>query len=155
MGLECAADVACVALHLRQTLQGGGLRWKLWSELVLAEAGEVGFLAEVVLVRKVLVQQLSDLLCVPDLHVLGHQASQGVDDGAVPCLVVVLAVLGVPLVAVDLEEGLGQELRPELVVVTSTGQDWLPLVAARHAVIDLYESLLAHEPQLDPVLACW
>jgi hypothetical protein len=38
-------------------------------------------------------------------------------------------------------------------MVCGPRKDWHTFVAAWHAVIDFYETLFAHESQLDPVLA--
>jgi hypothetical protein len=64
-----------------------------------------------------------------------------------------LTVSSEPLVAVNLEKGFHQQLGPDLIMVCGPREDWHTFVAAWHAVIDFYETLFAHESQLDPVLA--
>ena len=46
-------------------------------------------------------------------------------------------------------------MRPDFIRITSSREDGHATRCARHLVIDFDQALFAHEPQLDPVFACW
>jgi hypothetical protein len=102
-----------------------------------------------VLITQVLAENRLGLIGVFDWNLLGDQAGQGMDYGAITDFIVILAIGCEPFVTVDLENGLHQELGPDLVVICGPWEDWLPLVvlavAAWHSVVDLDKTLFAHE----------
>ena len=86
---------------------------------------------------------------------LRDETSERVDDRAIADLLVKVGVRLIPLVRVDLEEGLHQELWPQLHKIARPRQNWHLTEIARDAIIDLNQTLLAHKSKFDPVFTAW